>query len=398
MSQRIDNETARRLLLERYALADPPRRKIDADGLLGLIEKIGFVQLDSINTVARAHHMILFARNETYRPALLEGLHEKSRDLFEAWTHDASVIPTRFWRYWRPRFEREAPGLLERWSKSRGEPFEDHLDRVLAHVRDNGPVMSRELRTAKGHGSQGWWVWHPSKSALEYLWRTGQLSVTRREGFQKVYDLTERVIPDPERAASHEEMIDWAAASALDRMGFATPSDLARFWDNISIEEARDWCGRNGGHLVEVEVETARRGSYRRYLMPEATFDNLDRLGDPPARHRVLSPFDPRIRDRKRLDALFGFDYRIEVFVPEPQRRYGYYVFPLLEGTRLTGRIDMKRTGDRLAVRRLWLEPGVRASAGRRQALEAELNRVARFAGCDSFTFEDGALEGYFPD
>ena len=109
MSRRLDNATARRLLLHLYGLSTPPRRRIDAGGLEALIERIGFVQVDSIATVARAHQMILFARNETYHPALLEGLHEKSRDLFEAWTHDASVIPTRFWRYWRPRFRSLSP-------------------------------------------------------------------------------------------------------------------------------------------------------------------------------------------------------------------------------------------------------------------------------------------------
>ncbi|MEZ5824134.1 MAG: crosslink repair DNA glycosylase YcaQ family protein [Geminicoccaceae bacterium] len=397
MRTRIDNRTARLLLLDLYGLAEPPRRKLDADGLAALIERIGFVQLDSINTVARAHHMILFARNETYRPEQLRLLHEDRRTLFEDWTHDASLIPMAFRRYWQPRHRREEKRLLERWRKDRNRPFEDQLDRVLAHVRDNGPVMSRDLRTEKRKGPSGWWDWHPSKTALEFLWRTGKLAVARREGFQKVYDLAERVIPGDVGEASDAEMVEWAARSAFARMGFAAPADIAGFWDSIGIAEARAWCGRQtgsgGDELVEVDIEEACGERCRTCLMPAQKLEQLGGLGEPPARLRVLSPFDPLIRDRKRLERVFGFDYRIEVFVPEPQRRYGYYVFPLLEGTRLVGRIDMKRTDERLAVRRLWLEPGVRRSAGRRRALEAELDRIARFAGCERVTFDDGALD-----
>ncbi|MCB2012790.1 MAG: YcaQ family DNA glycosylase [Geminicoccaceae bacterium] len=392
MKPRIDNATARLVLLDLYGLSDPPRQRLDADGLERLIERIGFVQLDSINTVARAHHMILFARNETYAPDLLRRLHEERRSLFEDWTHDASLIPMAFRRYWFPRHRREERRLLERWRKWRDRPFEDQLERVLDHVREHGPVMSRDLRTEKGNGSTGWWDWHPSKTALEFLWRTGRLAVTRREGFQKVYDLGERVIPAHVDEASESEMIDWAASSAIERMGFVAPSDLAGFWDSIGIAEAKDWCAGHAGDLVEVEVEEAGSGNRRPCLMPTRMFERLGDLPEPPPRLRVLSPFDPLIRDRKRLERIFGFDYRIEVFVPEAQRRYGYYVFPLLEGTRLVGRIDMKRVEDSLAVRRLWLEPRIRLSAGRRRALDAELNRIRRLAGCEHVTFDDGAF------
>ena len=184
---RIDNRAARRLLLHLYGLSAPPRRKLDADGLLALIRAIGFVQLDSISTVARAHHMILLARNQTYRPDLLTALLEQRRDLFEAWTHDASVVPAGFWPYWQPRFERDRRLILERWRKWRSEPFEHEVEGVLEHVRDNGPVMARELKPDGKRGAPGWWDWHPSKTALEFLWRTGKLAVARRQGFQKVY-------------------------------------------------------------------------------------------------------------------------------------------------------------------------------------------------------------------
>ena len=394
MTRKIDNRTARRLLLDLYGLSRTPRRKIGVDGLAELIGHIGFVQLDSIDTVARAHHMILRARNDTYEPALLRTLLEKRRGLFEAWTHDASVVPVEFWPFWKRRFERERQLLLERWRIWRRDPFEDQLNKVLAHVRANGPVMSRELRSEKKRGGSGWWDWHPSKTALEYLWRTGELAVLRREGFQKVYDLTERVLPACEYVPDHESLVDWSCRSAFERMGFATPTELAGFWDNITRADAAEWCAAHASELVSVEVEAALGGRARPCLLPEELASRLEDLPEPSRRVRVLSPFDPLIRDRRRTSAIFGFDYRIEVFVPEEKRRYGYYVFPLLEADGFIGRIDMRRDGERLRVDRLWLEPGIRSTKGRRASLEAELSRVARFAGCSDIEFRTDALVG----
>ena len=201
MTLLIPNRQARRLFLHLQGLSAPPRAKLDRPGLLGLIENLGFVQVDSINTVERAHHMILFARNQTYRKDHLARLLERDRGLFENWTHDASIIPTAFYPWWQQRFARDAERLRARWREWRREGFEHMLDDILDHVRAEGPAMARHLRRPQDASAEGWWDWHPSKTALEYLWRTGALAVCRREGFQKVYDLTERVIPAAHRAA-----------------------------------------------------------------------------------------------------------------------------------------------------------------------------------------------------
>ena len=230
MALTVTNKDARRLLLARQGLSAPPHRKLTLEGLHELIVQLGFVQLDSINTVERAHHQILFSRNQTYRHAQLKRLHERERALFENWTHDASVIPCRFYPYWQHRFARERERLKERWRKWRRDGFEDQIDDVLEQIRAHGPAMSRDLgkdgeKTAEAAaaGGDGWWDWHPSKTALEYHWRTGALAVCRRDGFQKVYDLTERVIPADHRGPppSDEELVDWACDSALARLGLA---------------------------------------------------------------------------------------------------------------------------------------------------------------------------------
>ena len=389
----ISNEQARRIFLERQGLSLPPSRSLDKAGLLSLIDKLGFVQIDSIATVERAHHMILFSRNQTYRREHLQHLLEKDGDLFEHWTHDASVIPSAFFRYWKHRFRRREAVIGERWRKWQGEGYDSAFEETYRRIVEGGPIMAREMK-AEEHKSGGWWNWHPNKTALEYYWHTGKLAIAGRVNFQKVYDLTERVLPahhhEPE--VSHEEFVDWACRGALTRLGFATSGEIAAFWALVTPQEAKDWVDAHRDELTEVVIESAN-GSRPRAAHAFQDFPaSLDSVSEPPGRIRVLSPFDPLLRDRNRAERLFNFSYRIEIFVPEPKRQYGYYVFPLIEGNRMIGRIDMKadRKAGSVDVRRLWLEPGVRASNGRLEKLEAELTRVAKFAGVERVHYLDG--------
>ena len=389
----IPNEQARRIFLERQGLSLPPSRRLDKAGLLSLIDKLGFVQIDSIATVERAHHMILFSRNQTYRREHLQHLLEKDGELFEHWTHDASVIPSAYFRYWKHRFARREAVIGERWRKWQGEGYDSAFEETYRRIVEGGPIMAREMKTEE-HKSGGWWNWHPNKTALEYYWHTGKLAIAGRVNFQKVYDLTERVLPahhhEPE--VSHEEFVDWACRSALTRLGFATSGEIAAFWALVTPQEAKDWVDAHRDELTEVVVESAN-GSRPRAAHAFQDFPaSLDSISEPPGRIRVLSPFDPLLRDRNRAERLFNFSYRIEIFVPEPKRQYGYYVFPLIEGDGMIGRIDMKadRKAGSLDVKRLWLEPGVCASNGRLEKLEAELTRVAKFAGVERVNYLAG--------
>lgn len=394
---RIDNRSARRLFLQRHALLEQPAGPARGDALLELITRLGFVQLDSINTVARAHDLILHARRPSYRADHLGRIYDRGGALFEHWTHDAAVIPMAFYPHWQLRFERDARLLQARWRNWRRDGFEARFRPVLDHVRDHGPVCSSDVGQGETRASGGWWDWHPSKTALEYLWRSGALAVVGRRGFRKYYDLTERVIDHGLRQARPDpgDTVDWLCNAALDRLGFATPGEIAAFWDTVSAAEARDWCAaqQQDGRLEPAEIACAD-GRTRRVLLRPGTLDQVTDLPPAPGRMRVLSPFDPALRDRARAERLFGFHYRIEVFVPAPKRKFGYYVFPLLERDRLVGRIDMKadRAGDRLAVAALWPERGVRWPASRQRRLEAELDRVRRFAGLGTVGFADGWL------
>ncbi len=383
----IDNGTARRIFLAHHLLAGRPTAgAAGGDAFSRVVSALGFVQVDSVNTVARAHDLILWSRHPGWRPQALDRLTVGRRAVFEHWTHDASIIPVGFFPHWRLRFARDAAKLAPEWRKWQGGAFEGHFDKVLRHISDHGACTSADLTVRDGRGSTGWWDWHPSKTALEYLWRVGDLSVVRRDGFRKVYDLTERVIPQDlrDKRPSLEETVDWACMGALDRLGFGTPKQLAAFWDLLTAEQARDWARAAvaAGRVVEVLVEGAD-GTTRPMLMRPEVLEG-PAPPEPGGRARVLSPFDPALRDRARAEWLFGFHYRIEIYVPEALRKYGYYVFPVLEGDRLIGRIDMKadRAASVLAVRAFWPEAGVALGRGRTMRIGAELDRVARLAGC----------------
>ena len=386
MTHLIPNALARRIFLARQGLSTHPGRALDRDALYQLIHDLGFVQVDSIATVVRAHEQIVLSRNQTFDREDLRRLLEEERRLFEHWTHDASILPSEFFPYWKHRFARKEVTIRERWTKWRGEGFDHAFEETMARIRDGGELLARDVK-AEDHKSGGWWEWHPSKTALEFYWHTGKLAISRRENFQKVYDLTERVLPAhvvaPE--VSPEAFVDWACRAALTRLGFATHGEIAAFFDIVSPEEAKAWVAAHRDELKPVEIVPADGGKPRAAYAFRDLPTEPEAWPEPPSRVRVLSPFDPLLRDRNRAERLFDFRYRIEIFVPEPKREYGYYVFPLLEGDRLIGRIDMKadRKAGTLNVRRLWWEKGVRPSAGRLEKLAAELSRIARFAGVE---------------
>lgn len=396
----ITNAVARRIFLDRHALAERPTGPAAGASLAALIRRIGFVQVDSINTVERAHQMILWSRRRSYRPESLARLIERDRGLWEHWTHDASILPVELFPYWKHRFDRDRSRLVERWTGWQRAGFHEKFDAVLQRIADHGPVSSADVGEGETRGKGGWWDWHPSKAALEYLWRVGELSVTRREGFRKIYDLTERVIPAEWRQAevAEDAAEDWAFRSALGHLGFGSPGELAAYWNALSPDHAKIWCAAalQRGEVIEVQVEGAD-GQLRRALAPPEMLGETP--PEPTPQLRILSPFDPALRDRKRAERLFGFHYRIEVFVPEPKRRFGYYVFPVLEGARLIGRLDAKAYRDEsvLRLRAFWPEAGIAMGNQRRTRLEAELQRLAEFSGCERVELAPDWLRPHLP-
>ncbi|SDI89076.1 winged helix-turn-helix domain-containing protein [Aliiruegeria lutimaris] len=391
---RIGNRTARTLLLTLQGLGQAPTGPLDA---LAIIRRLGFVQLDTIQVVSRAHHHILWSRNQNYREPMLDKLLARDRSIFEHFTHDASVLPMEFLPMWQRQFRRKREQLDKAgWLK--GLPDAEARSAIKARIAAEGALSTKAFET-KAVDSGQMWARPPHKLALDYMWYSGELATCHRMNFTKVYDLAERVFPAQLREAceSDQAQIDWLCSEALDRLGFASPGEIQRFWDAVSRAEVLDWIDRTES-LHPVEIETAD-GQWIKALAPSDIAQRVAALTAVTSRLRILNPFDPVIRDRDRLGRLFGFEYRNEMFVPAAKRIWGYYVFPILEGHRFVGRIELKgnRRASSLNVLNFWPENGVRWSSTRRVKLDAELARLAKLVGVERVSWESQASSNCDP-
>jgi uncharacterized protein YcaQ len=376
---KIPNRAARRLWLAAQGLAAPPTGPLD---VAALITRLGFVQLDTIQVVARAHHHILWSRNQHYREPMLNDVMARDRNVFEHFTHDASVLPMAFLPMWQRQFRRKKAYLEgTKWFSSMLNA--QGRAQIKARITNEGPLSTHAFDTKVAEPKQ-MWARPPHKLALDYMWYAGELATCHREGVTKFYDLAERVFPAGLRAQTHADdaQLDWLCHAAIDRLGFGTAADIQKFWDASDLSEVRNWAST--APLVEVSLEGAD-GTWTSALAPLDIEARLATMPEATSRLRILNPFDPAIRDRVRLKRLFGFDYRVEMFVPAAKRIWGYYVFPLLEGDLFVGRIEVKadRAKGALSVLNLWVEPDVQWTTARAGKLEAELARMARFVGVD---------------
>jgi uncharacterized protein YcaQ len=302
--------------------------------------------------------------------------------VFEHFTHDASVIPMDFLPMWARQFQRMKDKVASAsWFGASITP--QLLDETLRRISDDGPLSTRDFNTTID-GPKAMWKRPPHKQALDYLWYAGELATSHRVGFTKFYDLAERVFPADLRAQKLDDQmqIDWLCRSALDRLGVGTLMEIRKFWDATHGAEVSDWAKRDRQNLIPVEVESWD-GIWTTAWAPLDIETRLAALKPATSRLRILNPFDPAIRDRKRLKRLFGFDYTVEMFVPAAKRKWGYYVYPMLEGDRFIGRIEVKaeRAKNTLNIMNLWCEAGISMTPNRLKKLDAELARLCQLAG-----------------
>lgn len=343
------------------------------------------VQLDSIGVVSRAHHHILWSRQSAYRPSDYDKLLNKDRAVFEHFSHDAVILPMSTYPYWKRQQTRRAALYEKAAAKAMtGKYTRRH---ILDYISEHGPVCSRDFTKqdaqAAKKSSQAWS--RPAhKLVLDYLWLDGTLSVSHRNKFTKFYDLTERIIPNAYREAtySESEQINWLCETALNRLGVANALEIQRFWEACDLAEVQAWLRNPTIKITPVEYQDAHGNTVRAFA-PASIEEWLPQLGNPSSRLRIVNPFDPVVRDRARLFRLFDFDYRIEIYTPPAKRKFGYYVFLLLEGGRFIGRIDVRanRETDTLETQAWWLEAGVKPSTARKEKLENELKRLSKLAG-----------------
>lgn len=338
----LSNAEARRIALAAGGFGTPEPARVDARTAMRMIERLGVVQIDSVNVVARAHEMPLWSRlGNAWDPALLMRLaHRSPRRLFEYWGHEASFIPIARRPLFRWRQERvrngEGSDAGSKWWAKWTRQSQPLLDRVLAEVTERGPIAASDIEMAAR--TEKWWGWQDERKALEWLYSAGLVVVAGRRGsFEREYDLPERVWP---RAVLDAPALDADDArrellrQALRACGVGTAEDLADHF-RITPADARRLMPDlvTAGVATPVWVEGWKQPAF---LDPDARIPRRIQHAT------LLSPFDPIVWNRKRAARLFGFEYTIEIYVPAHKRRYGYYVLPYLEDDRLAARLDLK--------------------------------------------------------
>ncbi len=383
---KIENRTVRSLWLKSQGLAVSPVGKLD---LAQTVIDLGFVQIDTIRNVTRAQHHILWSRNQNYREPMLGKLQAQDRAVFEHYTHDASLIPMKFLPMWQRQFARKKQEVGS-WNYSKKMIGPRGREAIKARIAKEGPLSTHAFET-KIEGKKKMWSRPPHKIALDYMWYAGELATSHRENFKKFYDLAENVFPQKLLAINHkdQDQIDWLCGAALDRLSFGSLGEIQRFWGATTALEVKQWAQRAVDKLIPIQIQGHDK-TWSQVYAPANIEQRLNELRPPTSRLRILNPFDPAIRDRTRTQRLFGFEYRIEIFVPESKRKWGYYVYPLLEGNRFVGRIELKadRKKGELYVINFWSEGNVKWAAARWRKLDGELERLCRFIGGDTIVWK----------
>jgi uncharacterized protein YcaQ len=377
--ERLTVAQARRIALAAQGFADArPAGRVDARHLRRVLDRIGVLQIDSVNVLVRSYELPLFARLGPHSRALLPDLVERRRELFEYWAHEASFAPVELHPLLRWRMEAAAGHA---WSHVRAMPRDlpDYVAAVYEEVAERGPLSARELSDG-GEKSGPWWGWSKGKAALEWLFWSGVItSAGRGSNFERRYDLPERVLPahilelpTPSEEEAHRELLRRAAR----HHGIGTARDLGDYF-RIKITKARARLAElvDAGELMPVQV-----GDWKEiaYLHPGA---RRPRRVDARA---LLSPFDSLIWERSRAERLFDVRIRIELYTPAPKRVHGYYVLPFLLGEEIVARVDLKsdRKESRLLVQSAYREDGHSASDVAAPLMD-ELRSMATWLGLD---------------
>ena len=351
----------------------------DRRALRRVVSRTGLFQIDSVNVLTRAHYLPLFSRLGAYPVALLDrAAYRGPRELFEYWGHEASLLPVDVQPYLRWRMAEAGTGA---WGGMRRVVDErpEFVAQVLADVRRDGPLSAGEIEELHGGRTRKagpWWDWSHVKLALEYLFWAGEVTTAERRGFERLYDIPERVLPaavlaapTPDRPTSMRELLLRAAGS----FGVATERDLRDYY-RLPVVDAKTGVAElvEAGLLLPVTVEGWRQQAYLHHAA------HIPRRVDARA---LVAPFDPLVWERERTERLFGFRYRIEIYVPADKRVHGYYVLPFLLGDRLVARVDLKsdRQAGGLRVQAAHAEPGALAETA--EELAAELEAMAGWLG-----------------
>ncbi len=377
---------ARRVALAAQGFTDPrPVGTPDRRHLRRVLSRVGLLQIDSVNVVVRSHYLPLFSRLGPYPVSLLDRAAYADHELFEYWGHEASLVPVALHPALRWRMARAAEHFATWGRPARlAQERPDYIAAVLAEVTARGPIGAGELDGERPRSTGPWWDWHDGKVALEWLFWTGQVTTAERRGFERRYDLTERVLPravldapTPSVEDGQRELVRGAARAH----GVATEADLRDYF-RLSPAESRARVAElvESGELVPVRVAG----------WPQPAYLHRDaRVPRRVAARALLSPFDSLIWERSRTERLFGFRFRLEIYTPAPKRVHGYYVLPFLLGDRLVARVDVKADRPAGTLRALASYAEVGAPPETAAELAAELGSLAGWLGLQRVEVHD---------
>jgi uncharacterized protein YcaQ len=352
-------------------------------GALAAIGHLGYVQIDTLSVVARAHHHTLYSRLPDYKESYLGELLETDRSVFEYWSHAASYLPMSDYRFSLPRKKIFAEGKSHWFAQDK-----KIMKYVLDRIKSEGALQSKDFEF-KRTGPGNWYEWKPAKKALEQLFMDGTLMVARRQGFQKVYDLAERVLPADVNTAmpTAAEYAEYLIRKAVEANGVVEEKEIAylRRGLNEPVNKALKKLIRSGEYK-----EVLAEGSGKSLFITSARqLQSIKKLKLKKDVH-LLSPFDNLVIQRKRLQRFFGFDYQVECYVPEPKRKYGYFCLPVLYGDTFIGRFDPKadRATKTFHVKVMHFEKEMKPDEKFNTAFAEKLKAFAAFNGCTKIKIE----------
>ncbi len=404
--RRISIQTARRLAVTKQRLAGPSASP-DKEGIMQVVHSIGCLQLDPINAVARNHLLVLWSRLGSYDPKDLDTLMWEERRLFEYWAHAASIVLTEDYPLHERAMRRHLEGT-DPWSQRMRDWLEENSafrSYVLAELENRGPLQGKDFKdqSSSGWSSSGWTGDRNVSKMLDALWSSGQVMVAGRKGGQRLWDLTERVLPDwtPRETLSAEDATYRAAQSSLRSLGVATDKDIRQNYIRHRYPQLAEALTAlvSEGRIERVEVGEEEAALPGKWYIHTDDLPLLERIeaGEWQPRTTLLSPFDNLIADRTRAERLFDYRFRIEIYVPKRLREYGYYVLSILHGDRIVGRIDprMDRKAKRLAINAVHAEPHAPMTADTSRAVARSIEELGAFLGAKEIAYGEHVPEGW---
>jgi hypothetical protein len=396
----ISNKLARQIILKSQLLASRTGNFSGRQGIARIIDQLGYIQIDTLAVIRRSHHHTLWTRQPDYQEQMLDELQSKDRLIFEYWTHAMSYQPMTDFRFTLPRMK-NLQNPTNKWIRQLFEKYQNLLPVVLKRIRQEGPLGSKDFKPPPGRKQGSWWDWNPTKNALELLFWRGDLMISERRNFQKIYDLAERIIPGHINTTypTPEELGQFLVRRSLLALGIAQEKEILKFMQPESSRDSdlqianREVISTSLNQLMEDrEIVPVQLENF-----PENTFFSLKKTIDQAGHIKptdsavfLLSPFDNLIIQRDRVKRLFDFDYALECYLPPAKRKFGYFALPVLWKENFVGRLDPKADGKKqtLLLRNVTLEKKFIYDYEFISQLANKLIALARFNNCKKIKIE----------